>query len=42
MKQPYEKATAELVVFDNADVITTSGKKYCIHEEHNSFENAFD
>lgn len=35
MKQPYEKADAEVVLFDNSDIITTSGgtsseNYYCI------------
>lgn len=30
MKRSYDKATAELVLFDNSDVITTSGKYFCI------------
>lgn len=25
----YEKATAEIIIFDNSDVITTSGNVYC-------------
>ncbi len=28
-EKKYEKAVAERVVFDNSDVITTSGKTYC-------------
>ena len=29
-EKKYEKAVAERVVFDNSDVITTSGTYYCI------------
>lgn len=39
-KMEYEAAVAEVVLFDNSDVITTSGNTYCMSD--NGFENAFD
>lgn len=42
MKQTYEKAAAEMIIFANTDVIATSGKTYCIDPGLNTFENAFD
>lgn len=38
-KVTYEKANAEIVYFENDDVITTSGKNFCMTS--NGFENGF-
>lgn len=39
MKQTYEKAKAKVVLFDNSDVITTSGGYGSLEEDINSAGN---